>query len=736
MSCGLWGISCHPGTEATSAATPAPARTAGTWPPLDSTFLEAQAATQGYRLGRPVALAATKDGAVLFRRTKARDRRAALYELSAAGEETVLASVETLLGGADEHLSAEESARRERTRTATAGVVDIDVSRDGTLVLVPLSGRLFVVERPSRRVRELSVGEGTPYDPHLSPDGKAVAFVRDGDLWTIATGGGAPRRLTKHPDGLEYGVAEFVAQEEFGRTRGYWFSPDGSRILFQRTDPRRVETVYVADARHPEKTPVPFRYPRPGKANAVVDLGLVKIAGGEPTWVTWDLAKRPYLAQVTWKGRTPPTLVLFDRNQTEEEVVTVDPETGRTKSLLVERDDAWVDLVPGNPAWLDDGSGFLWAKGEEAGYALERHAADGALVGTVLPASFGVRRIAGVTPDDAAVFVQASADPRTEDVYRVPLDGKPPVRLGPEKGLGSVFTENGVAVVTTAAESTGPTVTAYFPNASGVLLKSEVERPPFEPTTVLESVDVGGRSLFTAITRPRAFEPGRKYPVLVRVYGGPGFKMVLDARDRFLLDQWYADAGFVVVRADGRGTPDRGRAFERAILKDFVDAPLDDQILALRAMQAKHPEMDAGKTGIFGWSFGGYLSAMAVLLHPDVFSAAVAGAPPTDWELYDTAYTERYLKQPSENADGYRRSNVLTYAERLSRPLLLMQGITDDNVHFAHTLSFIDALYAAGKRAEVVTLSSTHMVPEPRLAFLREKVQVDFFREHLGPGAR
>jgi dipeptidyl-peptidase-4 len=199
------------------------------------------------------------------------------------------------------------------------------------------------------------------------------------------------------------------------------------------------------------------------------------------------------------------------------------------------------------------------------------------------------------------------------------------------------------------------------------------------------------------------------------------------------MDQWYADAGFIVVRIDGRGTPNRGRAWERAILRDLLTIPLDDQIAGLRAVAARHPELDLDRVGVFGWSFGGYLSALALLLRPDVFRAAVAGAPVTDWTLYDTAYTERYMKTPAGNPDGYRATSALTHAARLERPLLVLHGITDDNVHFAHTLALVEALYVAGKRAEVITLSATHMVPDPALNLAREQVQIDFFRQHLGP---
>jgi dipeptidyl-peptidase-4 len=208
---------------------------------------------------------------------------------------------------------------------------------------------------------------------------------------------------------------------------------------------------------------------------------------------------------------------------------------------------------------------------------------------------------------------------------------------------------------------------------------------------------------------------------------------VVDSKDAYTLDQWYADAGFVVIRIDGRGTPHRGRAFVRAIAEDLISIPLADQIGALEALFARDPSLDRERVGIFGWSFGGYVAGMALLLRPDLFKAAVAGAPVTDWALYDTAYTERYLRTPAENPEGYAKGSMLALAPHLSRPLLLIHGVTDDNVHVAHSLALIEALHAAGKRAEVVLLSSTHMLKDPKLAFAREQNQVEFFRTHLAP---
>lgn len=710
------------------------ARSQPAWPALDETFLAASAATLGFRLGRPDPLAIAPDGSVLFRRTGPRDRRADLYLVEPGGESRPLITVDALLAGGSETLSTEERARRERTRTATSGIVDIDLSDDGKRVLIPLGERVFLFDRERGAAHEVAVGAGYPFDPHLSPDGKRVSFVRDGDLWVVGADPRAspPRKITRHPEGSEYAVAEFVAQEEFDRSRGYFWSPDSRWLAFQRTDARAVDTLYVADPGHPDQKPVEFKYPRAGTANARVDLGIVAATGGTPRWLRWDLERYPYLARVTWPERGPLCLMVLNRAQTELVLLAADPASGETRELLRAEDPAWVDVPAGAPRWLEDGSGFLWLSEREPGFVLELRDASGKLVRELAPPEAGVRSIAGVEPDGSAAIVHASRDPREQHVWSVPLSGAAATQLSVGTGYHGATAEHGVTVIRSAFMAGGATVDLLRGDRSRTRLPDVSERPTLVPTTQFETVEIEDRIHHAAITRPRAFKDGDQYPVLVKVYGGPGAQTVVAVRDGFAIDQWYADAGFVVVRIDGRGTPNRGRSWQRAVLRDLISVPLADQAAVLTVLGERNHELDLQRVGIFGWSFGGYVATMAVLLRPDVFHAAIAGAPVTDWKLYDTAYTERYMKLPLENADGYRQTSALTHAAKLSRPLLLMHGVTDDNVHFAHSLALIEELYRAGKRVEVVALASTHMLTDPKLSFAREKVQVEFFREKLG----
>ncbi len=729
----------------TASASASPARSA--WPPTDDIVLEQIAATYNFNLGQPAGLWVSPDGgAVLFRRSGPRSFVSDLYSFdTATGQTRRILSAQQLLGGAGENLSTEEKARRERMRLATRGITSFSASEDGSRLLVPLSGRLFVVDRATAAARELRAG-GNPIDPQISPDGKRVAFVEDGDLHVVNVDAktGALRRLTRRSSpAVDNGVAEFVAQEEMGRFHGTWWSPDSRFLAYQKTDASAVEVLHVADATHPEQEPTAFRYPRVGHANADVSLGVVPVQGGRTVWARWDRAAYPYLAQVTWPKNGPLTIVVQNRAQTEEKVLAVDSAGGRTRELLVERDEAWLNLDDSVPKWLPDGSGFLWSSERSGGWELELRGKDGALVRRLVPAELGYRKLAGIDPEGRTVWVEASADPREAHVYRVPLDGAPPERITPEEGIHSVVTSetSGVYVLVSKdpngdrrrrvrrARAGGP---GAEPDAEIGVLESVAEKPARLPEPEMVTVQVESRDHHAVVLRPRVFEPGRRYPVLVSVYGGPTHLMVELDPYLYLIDQWYADAGFVVVRSDGRGTPGRGRTWERAIKGDLVKVALADQVAVLKALAEKRPEMDLGRVGITGWSFGGYMSAMAVLLRPDVFRAGAAGAPVTDWRDYDTHYTERYMGLLPAAEAAYDATSALTHAGKLERPLLLIHGTTDDNVYFTHSLKLSQALFRAGKPFEMLPLAGfTHMVPDPTVKKALHRRILDFFRANL-----
>jgi dipeptidyl-peptidase-4 len=691
----------------------------------DPGFLAQYAATYRFRLGRPTSMTPTPQGdAVLFLRSGPRSFVRDLWQLDVdSGEERVLLTAGSILKGQEERLSVEEQARRERQRLVARGIARYTLSRDGRRILVPLAGRLFVVERADGSVRELKSDAGNPIDPQFSPDAERVACVRDGELHVVDVASGQERRVTSGAGGaIANALAEFVAQEEMSRHHGYWWSPDSKRLVYQQTDTTGLEVMNIADATHPEREADRWPYPRPGKRNARVKLGIVSAAGGPTTWISWDRERYEYLASVRWSENAPLTILVQNRRQTEQRLLAVDPRTGATETLLVEKDDAWLDLDQKMPLWLPDGSAFLWTTERNGAWQLELRERDGRLRHAVTPLDLGFKQLARLLPERDEALVLASPDPTETHAWRVPLDPeeRKPTRLLDEPGSHELKSNRaGTLMVHTHTPVQGPTryEALAFRSETGaprpLAIRSLAESPSFEPR--IELTTVGKDPKFHAVLiRPRDFEPGRKYPVIVHVYGGPTSQMVRATGQRYLLDQWIADHGYIVVAIDGRGTPGRGSAWQRIVKNDLIKVPLEDQAKALRLLGKKYPELDLERVGIYGWSFGGYFSAMAVMREPGLFKAGVAGAPVVDWRDYDTHYTERYMDTPQNNPDGYDAANVMTYADRLSRPLLLIHGTADDNVYFTHSLKLADALFRAGKDFDFLPLPGfTHMVPDP-----------------------
>ncbi|HXG10706.1 MAG TPA: alpha/beta fold hydrolase [Gemmataceae bacterium] len=705
---------------------------------MDINYLRDHAETRGFLLGRPVRAKPTPDGkAVLFLRSQARVPKLSLYEFdTTTGQTRQLLTPEQLLQGAEEKLSPEEKARRERQRVSVGGFTDFQLSDDGSLILLSLSGKLYVVRRATGQVTELKTGAGTLLDPKFSPDGKRVAYVRDYDLYVYDLTADQERRLTTGGSATKtHGLAEFVAQEEMHRHSGYWWSPDSKFLVYEEADAAGVEVWYVADPIRPEQPPHPSFYPRPGKANVKVRLGVIPVTGGETVWIDWDAKKYEYLTQVRWEKHGPLTLTVQTRDQKELVLLKADPATGKTTPLAVEKDPAWVNLHQSVPRWLAGGKGFLWLSEAGGRPRLQLRDPEGNLVRDLVTADLGPEALVDADPESGQVIVAAGTDPTQSYLYRVALAEGKPVPLAAELGLhsASFAKDHSIYVRTTTTPSLMPRSTVH--QADGTLvgeLPSVAENPPFTPK--VEFYEVGeGDGFYTAVVRPHDFDPKKRYPVIVDVYGGPGHVHVVKAMRNWLLDQWLADQGFIVVAIDNRGTPGRGRDWERALYQKFGSVPLDDQIAGLQALGRKFPEMDLERVGVVGWSFGGYLAALAVLKRPDVFKAAVAGAPVVDWEDYDTHYTERYLGLPDADREAYREASLLTYAAGLSRPLLLVHGTADDNVYFRHTLKLADALFRAGKEFELLPLSGlTHMVPDPVVTQRLWSRIAGHFQKHLG----
>jgi dipeptidyl-peptidase-4 len=613
----------------------------------DTHCFDEVAATRGYSLGAPVNAVPAPDGqSVLYLRSGPRDTLQRLFEFDiASAKEREIVRPEALLGGGQEQLSPEEKARRERARVSVKGFTAFSLSRDGSHVLLSLGGRLFVLTRANGRVTPLP-GKGW-IAPQLSPDGTKVAALRDDDLHVIDIAKGTDSQLTRGAnDALQHGEAEFVAQEEMNRRDGFWWSPDSRMIAYEEADLSPVETAYVGDPLSPQQKPVAFRYPRAGTANAIVRLGVISAAGGPTVWVPWDNAAYPYLARVEWMRGGPLAFLVQNRTQTSEKYLAADAKTGATHLLWTERDAAWLDLsapLPKEvPYWLPDGSGFLWMTERAGQMQLERHAADGRLLNAVTPADFRFEALLDVDLHDGSVIVQGGTDRLSHQIYRVNLKGGPVESLAVARGLhaGQFGEQHAVFAHSYNLLDGSHGVDILSRDGRKIAgLPSMAEAPPFMPAP--EYFTVGKRGFDAMVLRPRNFDRGKKYPVILSVYGGPASKTVWAAPRNYFANHCMADRGYIVVSSDNRGTPGRDSAWFRAVKGNAIDIPLQDQVDALQALATRVPQMDMSRVGVFGWSFGGYFSAMATIRRPDVFAAGIAGAPVTDWEDYDTYYTER-----------------------------------------------------------------------------------------------
>jgi dipeptidyl-peptidase 4 len=503
-----------------------------------------------------------------------------------------------------------------------------------------------------------------------------------------------------------------------------------------KSDHKDVEVWYVADPIAPDLKPTPFFYPRPGKRNVAVRLGVVPVSGGPTTWLQWNTAKYPYLTNVHWPKDGPLLVTVQTRDQREVVVLRADRKTGATTPLVGETSDTWVNLHQDVPRWLPGNQGFLWLSERAGGPQLALLSTEGKLKRVLVPPDAGLHGVVSVDHSGSEVVYSASPNPTQSHLYAVSLRQvfENPTKLTDGVGLHAAEFAKDHGIFAHTARPLGTMPATVVRNRAGKelgVLPSVAEAPPAAPA--VELLTVGERKFNAAVVWPRDFDNRKRYPVMVDVYGGPHSIYVIASQQRWLLNQWYADQGFIVVTIDGRGTPGRGAAWERAIYKHFGSIPLEDQVAGLQALAAKHPAMDLSRVGVKGWSFGGYLGALAVMRRPDVFHAGVAGAPVCDWHDYDTHYTERYLGVPPEANEAYTEGSLLTYADQLERPLLILHGTADDNVYFRHSLRLVDALFRHGKEFEMVPLSGlTHMVPDPAVMESLHTRMAGFLKKHLG----
>jgi dipeptidyl-peptidase 4 len=679
------------------------------------------------------------------------------YDVSARRHRRLVDS--RLLAGADKALSAEEESRRERQRTSSlSGIVEYSFAPDSRHLLIPLNGDLYVYDlaaRPESAVRRITTTASYETDARFSPRSHFVSFVRDQNLYVVDLATGQERPITHEGGGpLSFGMAEFIAQEEMDRDTGYWWSPDERYIALARVDESPVAEVERFEIQANGAKVVRQRYPATGAANARVDLFVADLAADSRQQLDLGSNADIYLPRVDWFADSHAVAVQRQsRDQKTLELLRFDPQTGHGRVLLTERSDTWVPLHH-DLTFLERSRQFIWSSARSGFQHLYLYGNDGTLI---RPLTSGDYMVLGESPDGAVRAVDERArrvyftsnreSPIERQLYWVSLDSPTgPARVTHAAGWHGITMSRDARVFVDSYSNADQPKSVILRRADDTpivtLLANKLDashpyyayldehvHPEFG---VLKAAD--GQEMHYKLMKPRNLEPGKKYPVIVDVYGGPGVQRVSMSWGN-LLHEYLVQHGYVVFALDNRGSGARGTRFESAVAGKLASVEVDDQVAGVAFLRSL-PYVDAKRIGVFGWSYGGYMTLMCLMRAPESFAAGVAGAPVTDWSLYDTHYTERYLSTPQENPAGYASGNVLTYADRLSRPLLLVHGMADDNVLFAHSTALMKKLQDLQKPFDLMTY------PGGKHGLIRQSVSglhattgiVRFFDRELGPG--
>ena len=690
---------------------------------------------------------------VTFLRGKDDDRNQLdLWEYDvASGQTRMLVDSKVVLPGI-ETLSDEEKARRERQRIAAlSGIVDYQWAPDGSALLFPLGGELYFYDLSksgAAAVRKLTDGGGFATDPKISPKGSFVSFIRARNLWVIDLRDGGELQLTRDgSDTIGNGVAEFVADEEMGRHTGYWWAPDDSAIAFTRIDesPVPVQKRYEV---YPDRTDVvEQRYPAAGDDNVQVTLGVIApTAGATPKWIDLGTQQDIYLARVDWRDPQHLTFQRQSRNQQQLELIEANLTDGSQRVLITETADTWVPLHD-NLRFMKDGS-LLWSSERSGHNHLYLHDAHGEPLRTLTSGDWDVEDVLAVEePGDYVYFTATRDSPLERHIYRVRRSGGDIDRLSVSPGMhAATFAKNASIYVDSWSNTTTPPQAELF-KADGsklaTLLENDLSNPqhPYtqfrgahRPTEfgTLTAAD-GVTPLHYSLVKPAGFDASKKYPVVVFVYGGPATQTVTNAwpgRADAFFNQYLAQNGYLVFSLDNRGTPRRGAEFGGALYRKQGTVEVDDQLRGVQWLRSR-PFVDDDRIGVHGWSNGGYMTLMLLGKHSAAYACGVAGAPVTDWALYDTHYTERYMDLPDVNVAGYREASVFTHLDGLDSRLLLVHGMADDNVLFSNSTRLMSELQKRGKPFELMTYpGAKHGLRDADLLH-RYRLTEDFFARCL-----
>jgi len=701
----------------------------------------------------PARLKISPDGArVTFLRAKADDQNTFdLWEYNVSAGATRLLVDSRALAPDGEQLSDAEKARRERARIAGQhGIVDYTWAPDGKKLLFPLAGKLYLYDLTAgtgKGLRQLDTG-GEALDPQVSPHGRYVSFLREQNLWLIDLTDGEARALT-HDGGntIHNGEAEFVAQEEMSRFHGYWWAPDESAIAFERFDESPVPQVKRFEVYADRSEVIDQRYPAAGAANVEVKLGLVAPAGGELRWITLgesSLGENPdiYLARVDWlpDGKRL-SYQLMQRNQQRLDLNLVDAATLTQRTLLSETRPTWIDLN-NDLHFLKRQDAFVWGSDRSGFHHLYLYTLDGELRNAISSGEWNVDGVLAVDEGAGRVYVDSNRDfVPDRQLYALKLDGSTaaaPRRISRGDGVHAIeFGRNPRVYVDTFADpQTPPQVSVHASDGRFLAWieqnKLDARHPywPYHDAHIVPEFGslpaADGQLLYYRMFKPANFDPARRYPVFDTYYGGPHGQVAVRGWPDYF-SEFMAQHGYVVFSLDNRGMARRGRQFTDGIYKQLGKLEVEDQVAGIRWLKTQ-AFVDPQRIGVFGWSYGGYMTAMLLAKASDEIAAGVAVAPVVDWSLYDTFYTERYLDTPQHNADGYELSGVLHWLDGMKSPLLLVHGMADDNVQFTNSTRLMAGLQEHAIQFDLMTYpGGKHGLSTPAMRKHAFHAIVDFF---------
>ena len=660
----------------------------------------------------------------------------------ATGKARMLVSSTDLVGEKTE-LSAEEKNRRERQRIYDYGIIDYQWDQQAKQILFPLGGDVFVYDLAAAKATRVTKTDAFETDAKFSEKGGYVSYVRGDELYVYDLAAGKERKITSGAGGtIRNAVAEFVAQEELSRDTGYWWSPDDSKIAFTQIDESPVPVVDRLEISADKVETVAERYPFAGADNVTIKLAVTTPKGGKPVWI--DLGKNTdiYLARVYWSADSSKLYVVrLSRDQKTLDFLEANPATGATKDLFTETSKTWINLSADGFKALHSG-GFIWSSERSGFRQLYRYAADGALVGAVTSGPGLVDSLDCVDEETGLIYYGGwRTSPIERHLFSVPLAGGEPTQLTTQPGWHEAeYAKNCKTAIRRFSSDNQPPQEAVY-DASGKqqfwLNENKVEGDhPYAPYMAshlpwaygqLNAAD--GTPLDYKILKPKT-RRGEKLPAIILVYGGPHAQMVRNVWGD-LLAQMLADNGYVVFRLDNRGANNRGKAFEDTLYRSMGTTEVEDQAVGAKFLKSL-PYVDGKRIGVHGWSYGGYMTLRMLTATPDLYAAGAAGAPVTDWSLYDTAYTERYMGKPQDEKDAYARGSAFADLDKLKAHLLVLHGMADDNVIFMNSVKLMSALQKAGKEFELMTYpGEKHGFRATADKIHRDRMILDFFNRHL-----